>query len=108
MMPGLKSWTAASLVAISAVAALVAQGGQARAGSRSAGHADSAGRRVPAGHDGVAPGALPAPEQPPPNIVDYRPKSTVVADRAHGAEGEVPGRRHPQPHRGHAATTSNN
>ena len=36
-----------------------------------------------------------APQSPAPSILDYRPRSTVVADAAPRAEGEVPGRRRP-------------
>ena len=34
---------------------------------------------MPARDDGSAAAELPAPEKPPPSIVDYRPRSTVVA-----------------------------
>jgi uncharacterized protein len=80
MMPGLKSWTAASLVAISAVAALVAQGGQGRGrGPGQQGTPIQHGEECPPGMTEVRRGRCQAPEKPPPSIVDYRPKSTVVA-----------------------------
>jgi uncharacterized protein len=80
MMRGLKSWTAAVLLLISAVAALVAQGGQGRGrGLGQQGTQIQLGDECPPGMTEVRRGRCQAPEKPPPSIVDYRPKSTVVA-----------------------------
>ena len=76
-MHGLKSWTAAAVVVISAVAALVAQGGQGRGrGPGQRGTPIQPGEECPPGMTEVRPGSCQAPELPPPSIVDYRPKST--------------------------------
>ena len=78
-MPGLKSWTTASLVVISAFVTLAAQGGQGRGRGGQPGTAIQHGEECPPGMTEVRPGRCQAPEKPPPSIVDYRPKSTVVA-----------------------------
>jgi predicted TIM-barrel fold metal-dependent hydrolase len=79
MMPGLKSWTAASLAVISAIATLTAQGGQGRGRGGQPGTAIQHGEECPPGMTEVRRGRCQAPEKPPPSIVDYRPRSTVVA-----------------------------
>ncbi len=78
-MPGLRSWTTASLVVISAFVTLAAQGGQGRGRGGQPGTAIQHGEECPPGMTEVRPGRCQAPEKPPPSIVDYRPKSTVVA-----------------------------
>ena len=78
-MPGLKSWTTASLVVISAFVTLAAQGGQGRGRGGQPGTAIQHGEECPPGMTEVRRGRCQAPEKPPPSIVDYRPKSTVVA-----------------------------
>jgi len=77
-MAGLKSWTAA-LVVISAAATLVARGDPQGRGRGQQGTPITHGEECPAGMTEVRPGRCQAPEKPPPSIVDYRPKSTVVA-----------------------------
>ena len=78
-MPGLKSWTTAGLVIVSAFVTLAAQGGQGRGRGGQPGTAIQHGEECPPGMTEVRPGRCQAPEKPPPSIVDYRPKSTVVA-----------------------------
>jgi predicted TIM-barrel fold metal-dependent hydrolase len=79
-MHGLKSWTAAAVVVVWAAAALVAQSGQGRGrGPGQGGTPIQHGEECPPGMTEVRPGRCQAPEKPPPSIVDYRPKSTVVA-----------------------------
>jgi predicted TIM-barrel fold metal-dependent hydrolase len=78
----LKSWTLIGTVVIAAVPALVAQGGQGRGrgGPGQQGTPIAAGAECPPGMTEVRRGRCQAPEKPPPSIVDYRPKSTVVAE----------------------------
>src|SRR5688572_14867507 len=73
---GLKSWISIGIVLLSA-AGLVAQGGRGRGGP---GQLIQPGEECPPGMTEVRRGRCQAPEKPPPSIVDYRPKSTVVAD----------------------------
>jgi len=60
-----------ALVSFSLGAALVAQRGQ--------GTPIKPGEECPAGMTEVRPGSCQAPTIPPPSIVDYRPRSTLVA-----------------------------
>lgn len=62
-----RKWNVLGLCAVLAGGVLVAQQGQKPAG-------------CPAGQTEVRPGRCQAPEFPPPSIVDYRPKSTLVTD----------------------------
>ena len=78
-MPGLRSWTTAGLVVISAFATVAAQGGQGRGRGGQPGTPIQHGEECPPGMTEVRRGRCQAPEKPPPSIVDYRPKSTVVA-----------------------------
>ncbi len=78
-MPGLRSWTTAGLVVVSAFVTLAAQGGQGRGRGGQPGTAIQHGEECPPGMTEVRRGRCQAPEKPPPSIVDYRPKSTVVA-----------------------------
>ncbi len=57
------------------------------------------GEPCPAGMTEVRPRRCQAPTMPAPSILDYRPRSTLVAPDASGAEGEVPGDRLPRPSR---------
>ena len=68
------------MVVISAVAALVADGGPQGRGRGQQGTPIEHGAECPPGMTEVRPGRCQAPEKTPPSIVDYRPKSTVVAD----------------------------
>ena len=65
--------TAALLATITVVAVIAAQG--MRGGSRI-----NPGEECPPGTTEVRPGNCQAPELPPPSIVDYRPKSTLITD----------------------------
>ena len=64
-------------------AALVAQGG--RGGGRGGGTRIAAEQECPPGTTETRPGSCQTPEFPPPSIVDYRPRSTLVT-----AEHKVP------------------
>jgi predicted TIM-barrel fold metal-dependent hydrolase len=71
--------------ALAAGAALLAnqdtQQGQGRGGGRGRGGTPiQAGEECPAGMTEVRRGRCQKPDQPPPSIVDYRPRSTVVAE----------------------------
>lgn len=68
------SLAAALLTAAALGAAIAAQG--MRGGTRI-----GAGQECPPGTTEVRPGSCQAPELPPPSIVDYRPKSTLVTAR---------------------------
>jgi hypothetical protein len=68
----------AAAVAASGLAAQQRGGGRGMRPDR--GHAVEPGEPCPAGMTLVRPGRCQAPELPPPSIVDYRPKSTVVAE----------------------------
>ncbi|HXW08148.1 MAG TPA: amidohydrolase family protein [Vicinamibacterales bacterium] len=69
------------LVALATGAGLVAQQRGGGRGMRSdRGQAVEPGQPCPAGMTLVRPGWCQPPELPPPSILDYRPKSTVVAD----------------------------
>ena len=93
-----------SVTAILLGAALVAQ--QSRGGQgRGRGAAMKPGEECPPGTTLVRVGACQAPEFPPPSIVDYRPASSLVVERAPGSTGEVSRRRHPQPHRARRPAT---
>jgi len=54
------------------------QGGRGGRGGRSSGVQIQAGQECPPGMTEVRPGNCSAPEFPPPSILDYRPKSTLV------------------------------
>src|SRR6476646_7114299 len=64
----------------SAPAAGSAQGGGQGRGGRGGGVQIQPGEECPAGMTEVRPERCQAPEFPPPSIVDYRPKSTLVTD----------------------------
>src|SRR4051812_20125060 len=68
-----KSLALASLAALTFAGAAGAQG---RGGGR--GTPIQAGEQCPAGMTEIRPRSCMAPEFPPPSIVDYRPKSTLV------------------------------
>ena len=71
-------WLTAFLIAVTALgtaAGLAQRGGRSDRGQRV-----QPGQPCPAGMTEVRPGDCQPPELPPPSIVDYRPKSTVVAD----------------------------
>ena len=51
------------------------------------------GEECPPGTTETRPGACQAPGTPPPSIVDYRPRSTLVTDVHPVPQGEVPGDR---------------
>ena len=71
-------WLTALLIAVTALttaAGLAQRGGRSDRGQRV-----QPGQPCPAGMTEVRPGDCQPPELPPPSIVDYRPKSTVVAD----------------------------
>ena len=71
-------WLAAlliSLIALTTAAGVAQRGGRPDRGQRV-----QPGQPCPAGMTEVRPGDCQPPELPPPSIVDYRPKSTVVAD----------------------------
>jgi predicted TIM-barrel fold metal-dependent hydrolase len=74
----------AALAAVLAGAGLLAQPpqeqGRGRGGGRGMGVPIQDGEECPAGSTEVRRGRCQAPELPAPSIVDYRPKSTVVAD----------------------------
>lgn len=65
-----------SLTALTTAAGLAQRGGRSDRGQRV-----QPGQPCPAGMTEVRPGDCQPPELPPPSIVDYRPKSTVVADQ---------------------------
>ena len=77
---------------IAAGGALLAGQGPGRGGSPT-----DANGECPAGMTEIRPGNCQAPSQPPPSIVDYRPEVDAGHRAAPGAEGEVPGHRHPRP-----------
>jgi predicted TIM-barrel fold metal-dependent hydrolase len=80
-MRGLKAWTWIGFVVLSVGVALGAQGGQGRGrGPGQQGVQIQPGEECPQGMTEVRPDRCQAPEKPPPTIVDYRPKSTVVAE----------------------------
>jgi uncharacterized protein len=79
-MRGSSSWSWLGLaVVIIGVAALVAQGNAQGRGGRGQGVQIQPGEECPPGMTEVRAGRCQAPDKPPPSIVDYRPKSTVVA-----------------------------
>src|SRR4029453_6447102 len=63
----------AFIVSIAAIAVVTAQRGGRGGGGRVA-----PGQECPAGTTEVRPGRCQTPEFPPPSIVDYRPRSTLV------------------------------
>jgi predicted TIM-barrel fold metal-dependent hydrolase len=71
-------WLTALLIAVTALA--TAAGLAQRGGRSDRGQRVQPGQPCPAGMTEVRPGDCQPPELPPPSIVDYRPKSTVVAD----------------------------
>jgi predicted TIM-barrel fold metal-dependent hydrolase len=71
-------WPTALLIAVTALA--TAAGLAQRGGRSDRGQRVQPGQPCPAGMTEVRPGDCQPPELPPPSIVDYRPKSTVVAD----------------------------
>ncbi len=71
-------WLTALLIAVTALA--TAAGLAQRGGRSDRGQRIQPGQPCPAGMTEVRPGDCQPPELPPPSIVDYRPKSTVVAD----------------------------
>src|SRR4029078_10372892 len=71
-----------ALVAFSVGAALVAQRGQ--------GTPIKAGEECPPGMTEVRPGSCQAPTMPPPSIVDYRPRSTLITAAHSGPRGAYP------------------
>src|SRR5262245_5366201 len=72
-------WVIAGLVGVAAPAAF-AQRGPGGGGPDQQGVAIKPGQECPPGTTEVRPGRCQAPATPPPSILDYRPKSTVVAE----------------------------
>ena len=68
------------LVALVAIAVLSVTGSAQRGGRSDRGQRVKPGQPCPPGMTEVRPGDCQPPELPPPSIVDYRPKSTVVAE----------------------------
>jgi predicted TIM-barrel fold metal-dependent hydrolase len=81
-------WLTALLVTLTAVttaAGLAQRGGRSDRGQRV-----QPGQPCPAGMTEVRPGDCQPPELPPPSIVDYRPRSTVVADEHPAPRAKYP------------------
>jgi uncharacterized protein len=78
-MRGFRSSIAIGAAVVVAGAVLLGQQGGGRAGRGGASVLITPGEECPEGMTEVRPGRCQAPEMPPPSIVDYRPRSTVVA-----------------------------
>jgi predicted TIM-barrel fold metal-dependent hydrolase len=79
------------VAAIAAGGALIAQGGRGQGGRGGAPRVDiKDGEQCPPGMVEVRANSCQAPGAPPPSIVDYRPRSTVVAKATHVPRAKFP------------------
>ena len=85
--------TLATVAAVAGVAGM----GAAPQGPGGARTSIKPGEECPPGMTETRPGTCQAPGTPPPSIVDYRPRSTLVTDAHPVPQGEVPGDRRARP-----------
>ena len=86
-----RSTVVLALLTLAAVGATAAQQGP---GARTS---IKPGEECPPGTTETRPGSCQAPDTPPPSIVDYRPKSTLVTDAHPVPKAKFPGDRHARP-----------